>query len=384
MKPRTLSIGILACALGLAAVGVALGDRSKPPASAAVAPTPGVGDGRIQIALLLDTSGSMDGLIGQARSQLWKVVNEYARATRNGHHARLEIALYQYGTDLLPAEAGYMRQVLPFTSDLDRVSEALFELTVRGSSEYCGEAIQKATFELGWSQAPGDLRVVFIAGNEPFDQGPVEYHTAIAQARARGIRVNTIHCGGDEPSWRDAASMARGEFLMIDQNQVVAHVAAPQDDEIARLGLELNATYVAYGALGRAGLERQAAQDQNAASDRGALLARSYWKANGSYDNATWDLVDAARNGTDLAGLPDDALPVEMRGLDAVGRKAFVERKQAERARLQKRIQELTAAREEFIAAEQARQGGTAQATLDAAMIKVAHDQGTQAGFRFE
>ena len=32
----------------------------------------------IQMAILLDTSGSMDGLIEQAKAQLWKIVNELA------------------------------------------------------------------------------------------------------------------------------------------------------------------------------------------------------------------------------------------------------------------------------------------------------------------
>ena len=36
-------------------------------------------DASIQIALLLDTSNSMDGLIDQAKSQLWSVVNEFIR-----------------------------------------------------------------------------------------------------------------------------------------------------------------------------------------------------------------------------------------------------------------------------------------------------------------
>ncbi len=38
----------------------------------------------IQLAILLDTSGSMDGLIDQARSRLWKIVNELATARKNG------------------------------------------------------------------------------------------------------------------------------------------------------------------------------------------------------------------------------------------------------------------------------------------------------------
>ena len=38
----------------------------------------------IQLAILLDTSNSMDGLINQAKSELWKIVNELALAKKNG------------------------------------------------------------------------------------------------------------------------------------------------------------------------------------------------------------------------------------------------------------------------------------------------------------
>src|SRR5262245_28182741 len=54
----------------------------------------------VQIAILLDTSSSMDGLINQARSHLWGMVDELGKATRivDGklRTARVELALYEY------------------------------------------------------------------------------------------------------------------------------------------------------------------------------------------------------------------------------------------------------------------------------------------------
>ena len=55
----------------------------------------------IKVALILDTSNSMDGLIDQAKSQLWSVVNELAKARCDGQIPDLEIALYEYGNDQL-------------------------------------------------------------------------------------------------------------------------------------------------------------------------------------------------------------------------------------------------------------------------------------------
>src|ERR1700752_2076139 len=91
---------------------------------------------RIQMAILLDTSNSMDGLINQARAQLWKIVNEFAKAKKGGVQPNLEVALFEYGNNSIGAGATYVRQVLPFTDDLDKVSEELFKLTTNGGEEY--------------------------------------------------------------------------------------------------------------------------------------------------------------------------------------------------------------------------------------------------------
>jgi hypothetical protein len=196
----------------------------------------------------------MDGLIEQTKRQLWTVVNAFQNARRDGQSAQLEIALYEYGNDRLSAEGGYIRQVLPLTTDLDRVSEQLFALKTDGGSEYCGQAIQKATQQLEWSKSKKDLKFIYIAGNEPFSQGPVAFRTAISAAKEHGIMVNTIHCGppevGASSGWAEAARFAGGQPFNIDQNQAVAMIAAPQDEEIAKLGVELNKTYVSYGRSG--------------------------------------------------------------------------------------------------------------------------------------
>ena len=86
----------------------------------------------IQMAILLDTSGSMSGLIQQAKIALWKIVNEFITARQDGQRPMLSVALYEYGNSRLEAEGGWIRQILPLTDDLDRVSQELFALTTNG------------------------------------------------------------------------------------------------------------------------------------------------------------------------------------------------------------------------------------------------------------
>jgi cob(I)alamin adenosyltransferase len=86
----------------------------------------------IKVALLLDTSNSMDGLIDQAKAQLWQIVNELSYAKCQDQSPDLKIALYEYGNNRLNAEEGYLRQVIAFSDDLDEISKSLFELTTNG------------------------------------------------------------------------------------------------------------------------------------------------------------------------------------------------------------------------------------------------------------
>lgn len=280
------------------AAGQALGTPSQIEVPEGPVATP-AGDGPvIQIALLLDTSSSMDGLIDQARTQLWSVVNTLDGATYHGGAPKLEIALYEYGNDELSGESGYIRQVRGFSSELDAVSQALFSLRTNGGQEYAGQVIARSLSDLEWREGDGVLRVAYIAGNEGFEQGPVAYADAVADAKSRGIVVNTVYCGGpdelDATGWREGARLAGGRFLSIDHNAVVHYVAAPQDDEIARLGREINDTYVYYGADGRSGYDNQVAQDDNMLDyGAGSVVTRSISKGSHMYRNESWDLVDA-------------------------------------------------------------------------------------------
>ena len=396
MKPALKLPVILGSAAVLAVSALLLGKpapgtpppRPVPPPSVVVSPPPVKPDVApvakpegnqpiIQIAVLLDTSGSMDGLLDQARTQLWNIVNRFSHAKRNGVAPQLQLALYAYGNTDAGANRSEIRQVVPFTTDLDLISEHLFSLRTSGGDEHCGEVIRDATTQLAWSQDPEAMKLIFIAGNEPFTQGPVDFTDAVRAARERGITVNTLHCGGYEEGisgkWKDAAVLADGSYLNIDQNQRVVEIAAPQDEEIARLGAELNKTYVAYGASGREAQVRQAAQDRNSLGvSISNMVSRSVAKSSGYYSNESWDLVDAVKkNQVDLGSVRAEDLPEPMRGLDAAGRKAWLEAREQERAGIQQRIQALNAERQTFLAEARKQQAEQGTDTLEGAIGQV-------------
>lgn len=337
----------------------------------------------VKVAILLDTSNSMDGLITQAKNQLWKIVNELSKAELNGRAPRLEVALYEYGNDGLPVTKNYVRKVLPFTTDLDRVSEELFRLKTNGGEEYCGAVITDSMKNLDWSGSANDMRAIFIAGNEPFDQGGVNYKEACAGARQKGILVNTIFCGnrteGANSKWEDGAQLAGGRFLVIDQDQRVAEVPTPYDRELQDLGQQINKTYVQYGPQGRAGAARQESMDQAAAGAAPSVAAnRAATKATSNYSNGSWDVVDAKKEGVKIT---TEQLPPEMQKMSESERNAYVEKKRGEREKLQKRILELNKKRDDFIAKNQKAQSNE---SLDSAVLKTIRVQAATKGYKFE
>lgn len=340
---------------------------------------------KIQLAILLDTSNSMDGLISQAKSQLWKVVNELARARRNGKAPVLEVALFEYGNDGLPESGGHLRMVSDLTTDLDRISDRLFRLTTNGGGEFCGLVIERAADSLAWSRSADVLKVIYIAGNEPFTQGPSPYAEACARAVKKGIIVNTIFCGpfqeGVATLWKDGADRADGRYMSIDSNEVVQAIDSPWDGEITRLGEELNSTYIAYGVEGEAMKSRQAEQDVNAAAaGAGAPVQRSVAKAQEVYSNTGWDLVDALSKKTvNLASLKDAELPPAMRKMTLAQKEAHVRLIAARRATLQGQINAANEKRRAFVAEEMKKH--SAQNTLDQAMLTSVKEQAEKKGF---
>ena len=189
---------------------------------------------------------------------------------------------------------------------------------------------------------------------------------------------------GESGGWRTGASLAEGKFLTIDQDKAVVHIEAPQDKEITRLSIQLNETYITYGADGARGKANQVAQDVNAGKfpAAGSTVQRAVTKASPSYSNAGWDLVDAnQKKGLKLESLKEADLPPELKKLQPQERQAFIEEKAAERSRLQAEIQKLNEAREKHVAAK-VKEKGEAE-TLDDAIGKAVREQAAKKKYEF-
>lgn len=322
------------------------------------------GSKKIQVSLLLDTSGSMEGLIEQAKSRLWNIVNTLTTLKYEGETPTIEIALYEYGNIGLADQRNYIREISSLTTDLDIISEKLFSLTTNGGDEYCGAVIYDAAKSLKWSNNRDDMRLIYIAGNEEFDQGGINYKEAIAEARKKDIYVNTIFCGdhmeGIETFWKQGADVGKGKFFTINSDEKVSFIETPYDQQISKCNMQFNDTYVQYGAMGAVKKSNQLTQDYNARSISSSNCAeRAVCKSSGAYKNVGWDLVDKVENEKGaLRKIKKSDLPKELQHKSTKEIEKYIQTKAKERKAIQQEIAGLARKRQEYIDRESKKMNG--------------------------
>ncbi len=341
---------------------------------------------KIQVAILLDVSGSMDGLIEQAKAQLWNMVNTMGKAKCTGDVTpQMEIALYEYGRTDNPVKEGYVKKINGFINDLDSLSENLFKLKTNGGDEYCGQVIFTSLQDLQWDASPENYKVIFIAGNEDFLQGNLHYTKACIEAKNKGVIVNTIYCGNKEQGirehWNLLGECGNGSFTFIDQNVREESIPTPYDSLIFSYNEKLNGTYIAYGSAGAAYQSKQSAMDAaNTTMSKEAGLKRIKAKSNSKvYNNSQWDLVDAKdRNGEAFIDkLDKKALPDSLKNKSTEEIKKVVAQKSKERGVVNTELVKLNTQRDAYIAAERAKRANNKNnaATLETEVEKIIKEQ---------
>lgn len=339
---------------------------------------------KIQAAILLDVSNSMDGLIDQAKAQLWNMVSVMGKAKCDGVAPGIEIALYEYGRSTNNVKDGYVKQISPFTSDLDKLSQELFNLKTQGGSEYCGHVMLTSLNELTWDSSPNSYKVIFIAGNEDFLQGNVLYTKACDLAKSKGVIVNTIYCGdrlqGIKEHWNLGGECGDGSFTNINQNAKEIDIPTPYDTTLYVLNNKLNDTYLYFGSMGKENYARQQMMDaSNATISKEVAAKRTAVKGNAQlYNNASWDLIDAAyADSTFIYKVEMKSLPDSLQNISRAALKNIVKEKQNSRNAVQKEIATISIQREKYIATEKAKDAteNTKDASLETEVEKIIKEQ---------
>ena len=313
----------------------------------------------IEVAFVLDTTGSMSGLIEGAKRKIWSIANQLASAEQ-GAEVRFALIGYRDRGD------AYVTQIHDLTNDIDAVYARLMQFQADGGGdgpESVNQALHEAVTRLDWSTSKDTYRVIFLVGDAPphLDyQDDVRYDRSVRLARQRDIAVNAIQCGEWTETaqiWREIASLGMGTYAAIAQDGGMATIATPLDDELAKLNRELAGTVLAYG---REDERREADEkvrnalraEAPAAADRLAYLSKA---SDGAVVTGSKDLVAEAAAGASVASVAPEALPERLREMPAEKRQAYVDGQLAKRKAMQSRIAEVTAERDAYLAEEEAK-----------------------------
>jgi Mg-chelatase subunit ChlD len=318
---------------------------------------------RVEVAFVLDSTGSMGGLIEGAKQKIWSIANALI-ARRPSPEVRMGLVSYRDRGD------EYVTRLFDLTADIDAVFANLQSFQAEGGGddeESVNQALREAVQRMGWSPDRSVLKVVFLVGDYPphMDyRGELRYPDICREAAARDLVINTVQCGGVPETtrvWREIARLAEGSYVALEQSGNMQAVATPYDEEMARLSAEVSRTVVPWGARERqeeagAKLRKAAAAPAAVAADRAAFNLATGGKA----IQGSGDLVEDSA-GVDLAKLKPDELPPVMQGMSPEEQQAYLARQRAERAKLNGRLGKLSLLRAAYLAyrAEEQKRAGT-------------------------
>jgi Mg-chelatase subunit ChlD len=313
----------------------------------------------IEVVFVLDTTGSMSGLIDGAKRKIWSIANQMASGSPTPD-IRMGLVGYRDRGDT------YITRRHDLTDDIDAIYARLQDFQTGGGGdtpESVNQALHEAVQHMSWTPGQRVYKVIFLVGDAPPHMDypdDVPYARSVRLAKRNGIVVNTVQCGGmpvTTPIWQEIASAGTGRFVAIRQDGGMLALATPQDDELARLNRELGDTVVAYGSIGeRAEIESKRTLAMAALAPSAASRLAFLSKTGGKVNSGRADLVDAFKDGlVDPKSLDEDALPAPLRALSPAERESFVRGKLEQREKLRARIADVSKQRDAYVAKEQRR-----------------------------
>jgi Mg-chelatase subunit ChlD len=341
----------------------------------------------LEMVFVLDTTGSMSGLLEGAKQRIWGVVNEVMQ-TSSRPSVRIGLVAYRDHGD------AYVTKVLPLTDDLDHVYTTLMDYQAGGGGdtpENVRRALADGVHRTGWSQPSARVaQILFLVGDAPphndYQDEPDVLQT-VSEAIRRGMIVNTIQCGEmaeTTPVWQQIARRGEGQYFAIAQNGGVEVVSTPYDSRLSELGTLLGGTFTAYGGGPGADGEsvRLKAEARQAASEdrisASAAPAASAERAiNKAYNARAYvgDLLQDVENGSvKLDAVKTEDLPADLQKLSADERGREIQKRLDERRKLREEIVSLSRQRDEHIAAERKKKPG-GQTGFDAAVASALKSQ---------
>ncbi len=336
----------------------------------------------VEICFVLDTTGSMGGLIEGAKAKIWSIANNVISQNPKPH---LKVALVPY------RDRGdeYITKVFDLTDDMDAVFANLQSFKAQGGGdgpEDVNQALDDGVNKIKWSADDKVTKIMFLVGDAPPHtdyKGEKQYVEICRDAIKKNVIINTVQCGNQSdtaPVWQEIAKSAEGSYVCLPQDGGMVVRSTPVDDKLMALNRDIDQTAIIYG--------NHAQQMTTAAKARFAAIA----PASVAIDRAAYNAKDSARavqgNGdlvTDLQNgqaklseLKKDELPSIMQDMTIKEQMQFVKQQEERRSELQKQLLELTSQRDKYLKDEAekdaAASGGPTRDSFDNAVNKITRD----------
>ena len=380
MKPLAINTLIIACAATTA--------------SAKVKQDPGVKltDARpsVEVCFVLDTTGSMGGLIAGAKEKIWSIANDLTNADPA---PRLKIGLVAYrdrGDD-------YITRNFSLTDDLDSVYENLMGFQTAGGGdgpESVNQALDDAINNIKWSPGKDTLKIIFLVGDFPphMDyKDDIKYPDTCKAAVRKEIIINTVQCGNHSPTtliWKEIAHLSEGSYAAIEQGGGMAAIATPVDAGIAELTREINTTVIAFGNEEEQSIARKKLSYANGSSVATNAARQAYFSKNliGRAISGNEDLVTEVAEGNILLNkIQAEDLPEKYRKLSKFELAAAVKEQQEKRKKLQSRMNKLVSERNAWLKkAMEKRKADNKDNGFDAKIRRAVKEQGKKKGIQYK
>ena len=343
---------------------------------------------RMEVVFVLDTTGSMSGMIAGAKQKIWAIANKL-KSAQPTPEIRFGLVGYRDRGD------EYVSRVFGLTDNLDDVYCHLNEFEAQGGGdepESVNAALHQAVRDMQWSTDANVLRVVFLVGDAPphMDyQDDVKYPTTCRLANQKGILINTLQCGrlrGTERVWREIAAKTNGTYAAILQDGGSIKMETSYDPEIIRLNLQLSATIIPFGSAteqkkAAANTTLLAGMASEAVADRSSFLAKS---ESGAVMSGKGDLIVDVMNGRQrLDKLDVSQLDEKLQAMPAPERNELIARKVEERRVLQAELAKVVAKRDADVR-DQLKNLEGKDGVLELNAFKVLETQAKEKGFEFK
>ena len=346
---------------------------------------------RIEVCFVLDTTGSMGGLIEAAKQKIWSIANQIVKG-KPAPDLEVGLVAYRDRGDV------YITRAFPLTSDIDSIYANLTKFVADGGGdepESVNEALRVAVHDMPWSKDSSVLKMIFLVGDAPPHMDypdDVKYPVTCQEAARRDIIINTVQCGNlpeTTPDWQKIAQLAEGRYISIGEDGGVAVIATPMDAKLAELNAAVGKTLVPYG---RAEDRRDVMAKQSLAETAFAAPASAPAASDRlAYNNATDKAVqgdhelvtDYQNDPTVLKKVASKDLPEALQDKTPAQVEAYVQQESATRTDLEKQIAEFGRQREAFLADARKKLAGTKDG-FDVEVAKVLRDEAAKKGLTYD